>query len=362
MSYQDYGNMDFQNDNKTNLIINYLPQMWTDAELFDMFSQAGHVKSAKVVVDKNTGYSYGFGFVNYAAPEEAQHAINTLNGTKVENKTIKVALARPPGENTKGSNLYVRNLPMHYTETELRSLFESYGNLVQTRVLYDHVTGQSKGVGFVLFERKVDADNAIEQMNGMTPAGGSQQLAIKFADDNAKKVRPPPQQMGYGGGGYGRGGGYGGNRGGGMGAGPMRGPAARMRYNPMGAGNAGYSGGYGGGYGVPKGRGAGNPIRGPNFNNFQQPANGGAGAGDVGGYILFIYNIGPQATERDLWDLCCHYGTILRINVIWDSAKNMCKGYGFVTMSSKEEADYAISCLNGMYYNGQTLQVSFKKN
>ena len=381
--------MDYQNQNKTNLIINYLPQVWTDDELFEMFSQAGHVQSAKVVVDKNTGFSYGFGFVNYASPEEAQHAIDTLNGTKVLNKTIKVALARPPGENTRGSNLYVRNVPLHYTETELQQLFESFGTLVQTRVLYDQTTGQSKGVGFVLFENKADADNAMAQMSNMTPAGGSQPLIIKFADDNAKKVRPPNQYGagGGGGGGYGRGGGMRGGgvggmgtgygRGGGMGAGPMRGPGARMRYNPMGAGNQGGGGygaggyGSGGGYGggaARGGRGGGGP-RGPSQNHFNpQPQQQQASQlptgnqGDVGGFILFVYNIGPTATEQELYDLCCHYGTILRVNVIWDSQKNMCKGYGFVTMSTKEEADYAISCLNGMYYNGNTLQVSHKKN
>ena len=371
--------MDYQNSNKTNLIINYLPQVWTDDELYEMFSQAGHVKSAKVVVDKTTGFSYGFGFVNYGTPEEAQHAIDTLNGTKVLNKTIKVALARPPGENTRGSNLYVRNVPMHYTETELQQLFESFGTLVQTRVLYDQTTGQSKGVGFVLFEKKADAENAMAQMSNMTPAGGTQPLIIKFADDNAKKVRPPAQ-YGAGGGYGGRGGGMGVGgmgmgygRGGGMGAGPMRGPGTRMRYNPMGAGNqgGGYgAGGYGGGGyggGARGGRGGGGP-RGPNQNQFnpqqqqqtQQIPTG--NQGDVGGFILFVYNIGPNATEQELYDLCCHYGTILRVNVIWDSQKNMCKGYGFVTMSTKEEADYAISCLNGMYYNGQTLQVSHKKN
>ena len=372
--------MDYQNENRTNLIINYLPQVWTDDDLFELFSQAGHVKSAKVVADKTTGYSYGFGFVNFASPEEAQHAIDTLNGTKVVNKTIKVALARPPGENTKGSNLYVRNVPPHYTETELQQLFESFGTLVQTRVLYDQTTGQSKGVGFVLFEKKADADNAMAQMSNMTPAGGTQPLVIKFADDNAKKVRPPNQ---YGGGGYGRGGAMGGGgvggmgtgygRGGGMGAGPMRGPGARMRYNPMGAGNqggygagggtgAGYGGGYGGG--MARGRGGGAP-RGPSqsqFNQQQHQQIPTGNQGDIGGFILFVYNIGPTATEQELYDLCCHYGTILRVNVIWDSQKNMCKGYGFVTMSTKEEADYAISCLNGMYYNGNTLQVSHKKN
>lgn len=350
-----------QNENKTNLIINYLPQTYSDDEMYTLFSTIGEVVNCKIIRDKSSGYSYGFGFVEFAKASDAQNAITSLNGCEIENKRIKVALARPPGENTKGANLYVRNVPQNYDENSLRDIFAQYGNIVQCRILVDHVTGVSKGVAFVLFETKNNADAALKAMNGQTPPGGAAPFAIKFADDNAKKVRPPTQDMGYGTG-FGQGAAFAGPRPGG----PMRGPGGgRMRYNPMGAsiatgnGYGPYSGGYSGGYGgQPKSRMGGtmgNPVRGTGYSQF--------GAGDAssqGGVILFVYNIGIDATESDLWNLFCPYGTVKKVNVIWDHSENKCKGYGFVTMSNMDEAKYAIEYLNGFYYKTAPLQVSIK--
>lgn len=346
-----------QQDNKTNLIINYLPQTYRDDELFSLFSTIGKVVNCKIIRDRQTGYSYGFGFVEYGTPQEAQNAIQHLNGCEIEHKRIKVALARPPGEDTKGANLYVRNIPSTYSEDDLQEQFTGYGNIVQARILVDQITGMSKNVGFVLFEKKQDAQKAIEEMNGQTLPGGNQPLAIKFADDNAKKVRPPSMadRAGYGGpmGGYAAG--YAPRPGG-----PMRGPrggGTSMRYNPMGSGamGNGFGGGYASGY---MGRGRGTtmtPLR-------QAPAMSQFGGGDAPGegVILFVYNIGIDATENDLWNLFSPYGTIKRVNVIWDHAQNKCKGYGFVTMSTMDEAKYAIEYLNGFYYKTAPLQVSIK--
>ena len=348
-----------ESTNRTNLIINYLPQTYTDDEMYALFSNYGNIKSCKICRDKNTGYSYGFGFVDYDTPEMAQSAIMSLNGFEIENKRIKVALARPPGDDTKGANLYVSNLPQHYDDGAVRNLFQRYGTIVQTRVLTDNVTGRSKGVGFVLFERKHDAEKAMMELNGQLPTDGTQALNIKFADDNAKKVRPPSgsaQRMGY----YGNYNAYSPRPGGPQG-GPMRGPTSRMRYNPMSAaggqnGYGAYAGGYAGGY-APRGRGAvGNPIRGPGYSEY--------GAGDYGGagVILFVYNIGVDATEADLWNLFSPYGTVKKVNVIWDHQQNKCKGYGFVTMSTMDEANYAIEYLNGFFYKSGQLQVSIKSD
>ncbi|KAH3794016.1 ELAV-like protein 3 [Dreissena polymorpha] len=365
MSYDD-------NPNKTNLIINYLPQVYTDDEMYTLFATIGNVVNCRIIRDKNTGYSYGFGFVEYSSPEEAQNAIMSLNGCEIQNKRIKVALARPPGENTKGANLYVRNVPQHYSEDDLRDIFAQYGTIVQVRILIDHNTNMSKGVGFVLFESRSMAENAMA-WNNKVPPNGTLPLSIKFADENSKKVRPPPGEMG----GYG----YGMQSRGGFSGGPMRGPAggSRMRYNPMGTGAGmgngygSYSGGYQGGYVSPAGaapkRGMGvrmgTPGRGA-ARNSGSPYGAGAtqfGAGDASdtdGTILFVYNIGVDATEGDLWNLFTPYGMVKKVNIIWDHAKNQCKGFGFVTMSTLDEAKYAIEYLNGFYYKTAPLQVSIK--
>ena len=55
-----------------------------------MFSSIGEVESCKLIRDKVTGQSLGYGFVNYHRQEDASKAIQTLNGLRLQNKTIKV--------------------------------------------------------------------------------------------------------------------------------------------------------------------------------------------------------------------------------------------------------------------------------
>jgi len=63
--------------------------------LSDLFSKAGTVVSATVIVDKYNNRSKGFGFVEMSTEEEAQKAIDTLNGKDVEGRNITVSEARP---------------------------------------------------------------------------------------------------------------------------------------------------------------------------------------------------------------------------------------------------------------------------
>ncbi|XP_064615967.1 ELAV-like protein 2 [Liolophura sinensis] len=304
----------------TNLIVNYLPQTLTDDEFRNMFQSIGPIKSSKIVRDKHTNYSYGFGFVDYEQEEHARRAIQTLNRLQIQNKTIKVALARPGGETTKGANLYVRNLPRTFTEDDMNTYFSPYGKIVQSRVLVDTASGTGKGVGFVLFETKNQAMEAMIQLNGTTLPGASDALNIKFAEENAKKVRPPPVMPFPGG--------PGGPR---YGPGPIRnqGGSRYSRYSPM----AGYGGQNQGPLGPP--------------------------VADTG-YTLFVYNIGTDADEKTLWQLFSPFGAIQKVNVIYDQKAGQCKGYGFVTMTNYSEAEYAIQHLNGYNYTGRPLQVSFK--
>lgn len=80
------------------LYVGGLPYSTTDAELKDGFSQAGSVTSAVVIMDKMTGRSKGFGFVEFASDEEAQKAIDMFNGKDFGGRTITVNEARPMEE------------------------------------------------------------------------------------------------------------------------------------------------------------------------------------------------------------------------------------------------------------------------
>lgn len=89
-------------DTKTNLIVNYLPQNMTQDEVRGLFGNIGELESCKLIRNKTTGQSLGYAFVNYSTCEEAEKAISTLNGLRVQNKTIKVSYARPSSESIKG--------------------------------------------------------------------------------------------------------------------------------------------------------------------------------------------------------------------------------------------------------------------
>lgn len=146
-------------DSKTNLIVNYLPQTMTQEEIRSLFSSIGEVESCKLIRDKVTGQSLGYGFVNYVRPEDADKAINTLNGLRLQNKTIKVSFARPSSEAIKGANLYVSGLPKAMTQQELEALFTPFGRIITSRILCDNITGESmKTVSlfylyFIIFNR-----------------------------------------------------------------------------------------------------------------------------------------------------------------------------------------------------------------
>lgn len=80
------------------LFVGSLPYAIDDAGLQNLFAQAGAVESARVIMDRASGRSKGFGFVEMATEEEAQKAIAELNGAQVEGRALIVSLARPQTE------------------------------------------------------------------------------------------------------------------------------------------------------------------------------------------------------------------------------------------------------------------------
>lgn len=328
--------MDNSNE-KANLIINYLPQMLSDSEFKNLFQSIGAVKSAKIVRHKTTGYSYGFGFVEYTHPDDAARAIQTLNGFQLQNKKIKVAYSRPGGENIKNANLYLRGVPKNMSEDKLESILSEFGQIIQCRLLKDGSGNRNKGVGFVLFDQRGQAEEAIKKMNGEILEGGTEPLVIKYAEDNAKKVRAPmtsPMVDPYADPFPPMGGRFGGG-------GPARHSLqGRYRYNPM-QSDMGGMGSTGMGYGYSAAPSQTIPV-------------------GVEGHVLFVYNIGPDTDEKTLWQLFARYGSVIKVNVIRVGGTGSGKGYGFVTMPNYDEAVLAIESLNGIAFFGKPLQVSFK--
>lgn len=77
------------------LFVASLPWSFDNAKLGDLFSQTGVVVSSQVIMDRDSGRSKGFGFVEMATEEEAQNAINTLHGSDCEGRKLVVNIAKP---------------------------------------------------------------------------------------------------------------------------------------------------------------------------------------------------------------------------------------------------------------------------
>ena len=90
-----------------NIYVSNLNFSTTSESLQELFAAYGEVTSAKIITDRETGRSRGFGFVEMSDDTEGQNAISGLNGTDFEGKTINVNVARPKtegGYNNRGGN------------------------------------------------------------------------------------------------------------------------------------------------------------------------------------------------------------------------------------------------------------------
>lgn len=336
-----------QEESKTNLIVNYLPQTMTQEEIRSLFSSIGDVESCKLIRDKVTGQSLGYGFVNYHRPEDAEKAINTLNGLRLQNKTIKVSFARPSSEAIKGANLYVSGLPKNMAQQDLENLFSPFGRIITSRILCDNITVRqfvggagdnvpclSKGVGFIRFDQRIEAERAIQELNGTIPKGSTEPITVKFANNpsNNNKALPPlaayltPQAARRFGG-------------------PIHHPTGRFSTGKT-------------MLAINKGLQRYSPLAGDLLANSMLPGNAMNGSG----WCIFVYNLAPETEENVLWQLFGPFGAVQSVKVIRDLQTNKCKGFGFVTMTNYDEAVVAIQSLNGYTLGNRVLQVSFKTN
>ena len=86
-----------------NIYISNLSYGVDDADLNTLFAEYGEVTSAKVIMDRETGRSRGFGFVEIADEAMGQKAIDELNGAEYDGKVITVNVAKPREERSNGS-------------------------------------------------------------------------------------------------------------------------------------------------------------------------------------------------------------------------------------------------------------------
>ncbi|KAG5502777.1 hypothetical protein JKF63_04545 [Porcisia hertigi] len=87
-----------------NLMVNYIPTTVDEMQLRQLFERFGPIEGVKIVCDRETRQSRGYGFVKYQSAASAQQAVNELNGFNILNKRLKVALAASGNQRQRSYN------------------------------------------------------------------------------------------------------------------------------------------------------------------------------------------------------------------------------------------------------------------
>jgi len=375
------------NNNKDqggNLFINFLPAHFNNASLRAMFSSFGEIDSCRVMVDLNSGQSRGFGFVKFKDIASAQYAINSMNGARIDNKTLLVRFANsdptttPSGikndttfnnnitttttttplmeEETKASNnVFIKGLPLTFSLEDLNSLFSPYGTVLESKLLLDIATNASRGQALVRFEQVDSATKSVKALNGYIFQDPDKPLIVKYAENEEekklKRLKQQQKQVAM------------------IPSGSSSASVANIqrqqqfRFSP---------------YPSP----TTSPINHPLYQTYYQnvpnlptihsplltsipPTTNTTIAGGSGGpndrTNLYVFNLPPEADDALLYRLFSPCGAIASVKIIRDPVTNVCKGYGFVRMVTLTDSYTAITNINGLSVNGKIIQVTFKK-
>jgi polyadenylate-binding protein len=138
----------------------------SEANLFEIFSNVGHIASIRVCRDHLTKRSLGYAYVNFLQAKDAERVLDTLNNTIIKGKPCRIMWCqRDPSVRKSGlGNIFIKNLDLSIGHKELYDTFSDFGNILSCKVSLDE-NGHSKGFGFVHFENQESANRAIELVN-----------------------------------------------------------------------------------------------------------------------------------------------------------------------------------------------------
>jgi len=178
------------------LYVGNLPSAMPDMLLYEIFSAIAPIANWKVIKDKSSGKTLGYGFVDYYDHDAAKAALESLNGRKILDTEIKVNWAHIANGNREEAasyfTLFVGDLSSDVTDKALQKAFSPFGDVKDARVMIDPNTGRSRGFGFISYRTKQEAESALGQMNGEWL--GSRAVRVNWANQKSQN-QPNPTEL-----------------------------------------------------------------------------------------------------------------------------------------------------------------------
>jgi polyadenylate-binding protein len=295
-----------------NIFVKNLHMSIDNKQLYDTFSLFGNILSCKVVTDRETGESKGYGYVHYETQEAANAAIEKLDGMLIDGQEVQVGQFMRRNDRpdiNAWTNCYVKQIPYEWDDARLMSEFTPFGEVISATVargnrqVDDHQgekkeedtrdesdpNGQTLGYGFVNFMDHESAEIAVQNVSGReytTVLDGVEILQPIFVCRAQKKVERERELR------------------------------AKFEAEKM-----------------------------DRISKFQ-------------GVNLYVKNLDDTVSDELLREEFSTMGTITSARVMKDMKDGRSRGFGFVCFSTAEEATRAVNEMNGKLVMGKPIFVA----
>lgn len=153
---------------KNNLFFKNIPKTTTPREVYEYFMRFGDISSCKITEDEN-GNHFGYGYITFYKPEDAQRALEESKDKKIfENNIMEISYFQKRNErllnsiNINNQKLYINNLPEKYTTENLRELCNEYGKVQSCNIFIDNA---GNNFGIVQFSSEDEAKEVLNKLN-----------------------------------------------------------------------------------------------------------------------------------------------------------------------------------------------------
>ncbi|KAJ7549447.1 hypothetical protein O6H91_07G053300 [Diphasiastrum complanatum] len=275
-------------------------QYWMDESyLHNCFAHTGEVFSVKIIRNKQTGYSEGYGFIEFATHATAEKILQSYQGSQMPQTEQPFRLnwassgsgeKRP--ETGPEHSIFVGDLAPDVTDFVLQETFRSrYPSVQGAKVVIDVLTGCSKGYGFVRFNDELERIRAMTEMNGVYCSN----RPMRISTATPRKSLAPGQQGNY---------------------------------------KASFQGS---GYGAPRSQ---------NFSSDNDPNN----------TTVFVGGLDHNVMDEELKQVFSQYGEISYVKI------PVGKGCGFIQFTTRASAEEALQKLHGTVLGQQTIRLSWGRS